>query len=198
MGLTIYARTEFSVIENDEVDEWEKVVNWTDFPRSIDGVHLSDEVASKQWLQFEYNSRNCFEALTLGYGGYNSLRALISQTMTGHSPEWYWERIDGEGRWNNGETPDGMPEDPYDVPFMDIIHFSDYEGIIAGNAFIRLYNSFVDAKTNINETRRTAYQNFMRVAEARETGFKFSRKYDDFELSMCQVANEPNPFLTFG
>lgn len=176
-------------------------INSTVFPRSIDGVTLpvdEDGVPLVEVLVIGDYSR---DSVSTSYPEYSMFRTALSQAIEGYNPRWYWNKIK-RGTWaeQNEESAD-----PYDIPFMDIINFSDCEGVVAEAAILRTDKSFKDARTVKDDNGLTLFERFQvylssgdgqrvqtRGEDARLTFYK------ELELLVAEAAKTKAPILGFG
>src|SRR5262245_11739489 len=148
MGLDVtYMQNAEFVGKFDEIDEeaaWEQGLHlcWPnkDFPKHAESL-----------VEGYYKGAGVSTFRAGSYSGYNRWRELLSETVHGMTPHEIWTAADGayEG-----------------YAFIELIHFSDCEGIIGPLTSASLAQDFNDFSSKIKEWGSydiTLYQNFMRA-----------------------------------
>lgn len=151
-NMTLQDSSFFVGMDDREYEEWQEQVMqdkpWyklasNPFPRALDSIELGD-------LQRPILFGESMGDINFSYMEFGEFRTELSQLANGHEPRYFWRRVSDAGQWQKPEIPDGeelRDGDPYDVPFMDIIHFFDNEGALGPEAIKRLAKSFNDAAT---------------------------------------------------
>ena len=110
------------------------------------------------------------------YSGYNEWRRLLARAALGMSDEEVWNKIDSGVSYS-------------EVPFGDLINFSDADGVIGPIASQKLYNVFVKYEEPIMKKLDRFYLKFEDYEIDGETYDWFKFKYKDWKEAFRIASN---------
>jgi hypothetical protein len=135
MGLDITAYKRLTPAENVEVDEAGYPVDWDRYvkanARGIEMIEATWPGRTEGLIPgqiYSFEDRLGFRAGS--YGGYNRWRAWLARVAGYESDEWVWEN-----------QPEG--------PFVELINFSDCEGMIGSVVASKLARDFAEHEAKI-------------------------------------------------
>ena len=184
MGLDITAISEIEPVEipedielwSDEYYDWEEEQN---FPGSVwnlyqspnfpeQGEGLPDGSVVSKGEDFSHRAGS--------YSGYNEWRRLLARAALGMSDEEVWNTIDSGVSYS-------------EVPFGELINFSDADGVIGPIASQKLYNDFVKYEEPIMKKLDRFYLKFEDYEIDGETYDWFKFKYKDWKEAFRIASN---------
>ena len=184
MGLDITAISEIEPVEipedielwSDEYYDWEEEQN---FPGSVwnlyqspnfpeQGEGLPDGSVVSKGEDFSHRAGS--------YSGYNEWRRLLARAALGMSDEEVWNKIDSGVSYS-------------EVPFGELINFSDADGVIGPIASQKLYNDFVKYEEPIMKKLDRFYLKFEDYEIDGETYDWFKFKYKDWKETFRVASN---------
>jgi len=184
MGLDITAISEVESIEipegielwSDEYYKWEEEQNfpghvWNlyhspSFPEQGEGLPNGAVVATGE--EFGHRAGS--------YSGYNEWRRLLARAALGMSDEEVWNKVDSGVGYN-------------EIPFGELINFSDADGVIGPIASQKLYNDFVKYEEPIMKKLDRFYLKFDDYEIDGETYDWFKHKYKDWKEAFRIASN---------
>ena len=110
------------------------------------------------------------------YSGYNEWRRLLARAALGMSDEEVWNKIDSGVSYS-------------EVPFGELINFSDADGVIGPIASQKLYNDFVKYEEPIMKKLDRFYLKFEDYEIDGETYDWFKFKYKDWKEAFRIASN---------
>ena len=110
------------------------------------------------------------------YSGYNEWRRLLARAALGMSDEEVWNKIDSGVSYS-------------EVPFGELINFSDADGVIGPIASQKLYNDFVKYEEPIMKKLDRFYLKFEDYEIDGETYDWFNFKYKDWKEAFRIASN---------
>ena len=184
MGLDITAISQIEPVEipedielwSDEYYDWEEEQN---FPGSVwnlyqspnfpeQGEGLPDGSVVSKGEDFSHRAGS--------YSGYNDWRRLLARAALGMSDEEVWNKIDSGVSYS-------------EVPFGELINFSDADGVIGPIASQKLYNDFVKYEEPIMKKLDRFYLKFEDYEIDGETYDWFKFKYKDWKETFRVASN---------
>ena len=184
MGLDITAISEIEPIEipenielwSNEYYDWEEEQDlpggvWNlyqsnNFPEQGEGLPNGTVVAMGE--EFGHRAGS--------YSGYNEWRRLLARAALGMSDEEVWNKIDSGVSYS-------------EVPFGELINFSDADGVIGPIASQKLYNDFVKYEEQIMKKLDRFYLKFDDYEIDGETYDWFKHKYKDWKEAFRVASN---------
>ena len=184
MGLDITAISEIEPIEipedielwSNEYYDWEadqalpggvwNLYQSNNFPEQGEGLPNGTVVAMGE--EFGHRAGS--------YSGYNEWRRLLARTALGMSDEEVWNKVDSGVGYN-------------EIPFGELINFSDADGVIGPIASQKLYNDFVKYEEPIMKKLDRFYLKFEDYEIDGETYDWFKHKYKDWKEAFRVASN---------
>ena len=126
---------------------------------------------------FGYGTGEEYSFRAGSYSGYGEWRDLLARLALDMSSEGVWNKIDsGEGYT--------------EIPFSDVINFSDADGIIGPVASKKLHNDFVNYEKDIMKKLDRYYLKFEDFEIDGETYDWFKHKYKDWKEAFRIASNK--------
>ena len=184
MGLDITAISEMEPIEipegieiwSDEYYEWEKDQDfdghvWNlyqseNFPEQGEGLPNGSVVATGGDFGHRAGS----------YSGYNEWRRLLAKAALGMSDEEVWNKVDSGVGYN-------------EIPFGELINFSDADGTIGPISSRKLYDDFVQYEEKVMKMLDRFYLKFEEYEIDGDTYHWFKQKYKDWMETFRVASN---------
>ena len=184
MGLDITAISEIEPIEipadieiwSDEYYDWEADQDFAGhvwnlyqsdhFPEQGEGLPNTSVIATGEDFGHRAGS----------YSGYNEWRRLLAQAALGLTDTEVWARVDA------GESYDN-------IPFGELINFSDADGTIGPVASAKLYNDFVQYEEDVMNRLDRFYLKFEDYEIDGDTYHWFKQKYKDWKETFRVASN---------
>ena len=184
MGLDITAISEIEPVEipedielwSDEYYDWEEEQNFpgsvwnlyqsSHFPEQGEGLPNGSVVSKGE--EFGHRAGS--------YSGYNEWRRLLARAALGMSDVEVWDKIDSGVSYS-------------EVPFGELINFSDADGVIGPIASQKLYNDFVKYEEPIMKKLDRFYLKFEDYEIDGETYDWFKFKYKDWKEAFRVASN---------
>ncbi len=182
MGLDITAISEVEPIEipesielwSDEYYDWEKdqdgyVWNlYQEEPFLEQGEGLPNSAVVAHGEDFGHRAGS--------YSGYNEWRNLLARVALNLTDEQVWARIDAGESYAN-------------IPFGELINFSDANGTIGPVASQKLYNDFVQYEKDVLNMLDRFYLKFEEYEIDGDTYQWFKQKYKDWKETFRVASN---------
>lgn len=184
-----------------------------DFPRSLDGLDLKGFQVDKVYgggVYYQYDdSRYAGGSVSFSYPGYNAFRENLTYMAVGLwkrttdvkiTPREIWHTINQ----STGFFNDGSLEDPYEtIPFLDLINFSDAEGVIGPVAFQRLFEWLFKARiTRWPGADHSCEEELRLNLGERSPGYSVTgtmlANYDAIAANITRLGIARNPCIGFG
>jgi len=184
MGLDITAISEVEPIEipegielwSNEYYDWEadqalpggvwNLYQSNNFPEQGEGLPNGAVVATGE--EFGHRAGS--------YSGYNEWRRLLARAALGMSDEEVWNKVDSGVGYN-------------EIPFGELINFSDADGVIGPVASQKLYDDFVKYEEQIMKKLDRFYLKFEDYEIDGETYDWFKHKYKDWKEAFRIASN---------
>ena len=110
------------------------------------------------------------------YSGYNEWRRILPQASLGLTDSEVWAKVDA------GESYDN-------IPFGELINFSDADGTIGPVASAKLYNDFVQYEEDVMNRLDRFYLKFEEYEIDGDTYHWFKQKYKDWKETFRVASN---------
>ena len=174
MGLDITAVSKLKPIEiPDHLEQWsDEYYDWEmEQEGSIVNIYTHDAFPEaseglEDGAYLELGERYGFRAGS--YSGYNEWRRLLARAALGMSDEEVWNKVDSGVGYN-------------EIPFGELINFSDADGVIGPVSAEKLYNDFVNLEEDVMAQLDRYYLKFEDFEVDGETYHWFKHKYNDWK-----------------
>jgi hypothetical protein len=173
---------------NDAYEKWERETEDSTLYHISEDTHFYNHLHPLEtgWYKvYDVRDEDGYRGRTFrggSYTGYNQWRNDLAESIG-----WL---TGTQGAWESGED--------YGPPFMELLNFSDSNGVIGSTVSKKLYNDFVDNEENVKKEVDSWYLKLHPTKEYDTSDMKwFNEKYDNFKEAFRVASNSKFGFVHF-